>query len=209
MTPITPPDLFDRVEPGPRKQGKRQILRSALACFEAHGVEATTIEQVRAHADSSIGSIYHHFGNKEGLIAALYLAALDDQQALMVPALQAATSAREAIAALVGSYLSWVAAQPALARLLFQVRRVVADGPHGDALAQRNRTRYGGLSRWLRDGMADGSLRSLPLETCAALLIGPAESYCKAWLGGRVSGLPTDHASVFIAAAWRSLGMTD
>lgn len=207
MNDLSIPDLFDRVEPGARKAGKRQILRSALACFDELGVEATPIDAIRERAGSSIGSIYHHFGNKEGLIAALYLAALDDQLALMVPAMSTAESPRQAIAALIQAYLAWVTQQPALARFLFQVRHSVATGPRGDELAERNKVRYQALLGWLRQGVSEGSIRALPSETYASLLIGQAENYCKAWLSGRVKGRPQDYADTFTEAAWRSVGV--
>lgn len=201
------PDLFDRVEPGTRKASKRQILRSALACFDEFGVDATPIDTIRERADSSIGSIYHHFGNKDGLIAALYLAALDDQLALMLPAMTEAKTPKQAIEALVQAYLTWVTQQPELARFLFQVRHSVANGPRKEDLAERNKLRYQTLLGWLKQGVKDGSIRALPSETYASLLIGQAENYCKAWLSGRVKGSPLDYAETFTDAAWRSVGV--
>ena len=201
------PDLFDRVEPGARKASKRQILRSALACFDEFGVDATPIDTIRERAGSSIGSIYHHFGNKDGLIAALYLAALDDQLALMLPAMTEAKTPKQAIEALVQAYLAWVTQQPELARFLFQVRHSVANGPRKEALAERNKLRYQALLGWLTQGVKDGSIRALPSETYASLLIGQAENYCKAWLSGRVKGSPLDYAETFTDAAWLSIGV--
>ena len=203
---LSVPDLFDRVEPGTRKQSKRQILRSALACFDELGVDATPIDTIRERAGSSIGSIYHHFGNKDGLIAALYLAALDDQLALMLPAMTEARTPKQAIAALIQTYLTWVTQQPELARFLFQVRHSVATGPRKDELAERNKQRYQALLGWLKEGVKDGTIRALPSETYASLLIGQSENYCKAWLSGRVKGSPLDYAETFPEAAWRSVG---
>ena len=205
---LSVPDLFDRVEPGTRKQSKRQILRSALACFDELGVDATPIDTIRERAGSSIGSIYHHFGNKDGLIAALYLAALDDQLALMLPAMTEAQTPKQAIEALVQAYLAWVSQQPELARFLFQVRHSVATGPRKEALAERNKLRYQALLGWLKQGVKDGTIRALPSETYASLLIGQAENYCKAWLSGRVKGNPLDYAETFTDAAWRSVGVS-
>lgn len=206
MNDLLAPDLFDRIEPGARKASKRQILRSALACFDELGVDATPIDTIRERASSSIGSIYHHFGNKEGLIAALYLAALDDQIALMLPAMNKAATPKAAIAALIQAYLRWVTQQPELARFLFQVRHSVATGPRREELTERNKQRYQALLSWLKQGVKEGSIRALPSETYASLLIGQAENYCKAWLSGRVKGRPLDYAETFTEAAWRSVG---
>jgi len=64
-------DLIERTFPGRRSDLKRIILREALACFNEVGIEATSIETIRARCDTSVGAIYHHFGNKEGLVAAI------------------------------------------------------------------------------------------------------------------------------------------
>lgn len=206
MTHLPDPDLFARVEPGPRKAHKRHILNCALACFNELGIQATTVEAIRERANSSIGSIYHHFGNKDGLIAALFFAALDDQLALTQPRLQAAASAKEAIEALVQTYLEWVTQQPELARFMLQARSTVANGPFGEQLMQRNKERFGAMLQWLEKGIAQGSVRALPRETYASLLIGQSENYCRAWLSGRVKTAPADYVQVFAEAAWRSVG---
>jgi len=200
-------DPTERMEPGPRISQKQHILNHALACFNELGIQATTIEAIRARASSSVGSIYHHFGNKDGLIAALFFTALDDQLALTQARLQTATSASEAVEAMVQTYLEWVTQQPELARFMFQARAAVADGPFGAELIQRNKERFRGLLEWLDRGLADGSIRPLPRETYASLLIGQSENYCRAWLSQRVKSKPTEFANVFSEAAWRSVGV--
>jgi AcrR family transcriptional regulator len=197
--------VFERVEPGKRKAGKRHIMSVALSCFDELGIEATTIETIRDRAASSIGAIYHHFKNKEGLIAALYFAALDDQLFLMLPRMETATGARDAIHALVQTYLEWVSEQPQLAKFLFHARTYVAGGPFAEDLAERNKKRYGRLLTWLLQGVKDGTIRALPRETYASLLVGQMENYCRAWLSGRVETRPTEHLEVFSDAARRSV----
>ncbi len=196
---------FDRVEPGPRKAHKRHILSCALACFDESGIEATTIETIREQASSSVGSIYHHFGNKEGLIAALYLAALDDQFAMAEPRMLSATTPRESVDALVRTYLEWVTQQPQLARFLFRARHLVASGPHKEELAKRNKQRYETLLNQLAAGIKEGVILPLPKEMFASLLIGQSENYCRAWLAHRVKGKPILYVDIFVQAAWASI----
>ncbi len=197
--------VFERVEPGARKANKRHILNCALACFDELGLEATTVDTIRQRSNSSIGTIYHHFGNKEGLVAAIYLAALDDQQALITPAMELADDPKGAIAALIKTYMDWVSQQPRLARFMFQARSLVASSHFKGELDARNKQRYGSLLNYLAEGVKKGEIRSLPRETYASLLIGQSENYCRAWLGGRVKGTPAEHAEIFAEAAWRSV----
>lgn len=133
-------DILTRQFPGHRASLKRTILATALACFNDHGLEATTIEMIRERCDTSVGNIYHHFGNKDGLIAALFLCALEDQAQLLADYLARARTAREGVAALVHSYVDWVSAQPEFARFQFMARTAVASGPRARARGKEPRT---------------------------------------------------------------------
>lgn len=198
---------IERSEPDRRKANRRRIMVHALACFDEMGLESTKIEDIRQRADTSIGSIYHHFGNKDGLVAALYFAALDDQLALVQSAMESASTPREAVEALVRTYVSWVEQQPQLARFMFRARHAVAAGPRRDDLRERNKRRYGALLAWLERGVEAGVIRALPRELYASLLVGQAENYCRAWLSGRVKRAPTEHVDVLAECAWRSVAM--
>jgi AcrR family transcriptional regulator len=79
-----------------------------LALFNQQGIEATTIDVIRAQSEMSGGAIYHHFDNKEGLVAALYMTALDDQARLRDSYLSTVTSTKDWVHALVFSYADWV-----------------------------------------------------------------------------------------------------
>ena len=197
--------VLERAEPGARKAHKRHVMACALDCFERNGLDAATIEQIRVQAESSIGSIYHHFGNKDGLVAALFFAAMDDESALADARLAEATSPRAAVEACVRTYLEWVSEQPRLARFMYRARAAVAAGPFGDTLVERNRAKSVPMRQWLARGIEDGTIRQLPKETYVPLLIGQSETYCRAWLSERVRGKPSDHAAVFAEAAWRSI----
>ena len=65
-------NILENRFPGRRAALKREILEQALHCFNDLGVEATTIDAIKARCDTSVGAIYHHFGNKEGILSALF-----------------------------------------------------------------------------------------------------------------------------------------
>jgi AcrR family transcriptional regulator len=190
------------------RSSRDKLLASALACFDEHGLTGMTIEQIRRQANSSIGSLYHHFGNREGLIAALFLQLLDDQLAWSRTAIDAATTPYETLHALIHGYLDWVTHHPVEARFMYAARSEVARGENAAALKEKNRQRIGLLLAVLKAGIKSGSIRSLPPETFASLLVGPSENYCRAWLADRVQGKPVAHADVFVDAAWRANSAT-
>ena len=198
-------DLLERAYPGRRAELKRDIFRKALALFNEQGIEATTIEMIRAECQTSVGAIYHHFGNKEGLVAALFFTALDDQAQLRERYLAEADNTQAGVYALVQSYVDWVDSQPEWARFQYHARFAVTKGPFKEELAARNKTRNGQLRDWLAGAAGAESLRRLPAELLPSLMIGPAESYCRAWLSGRVNNRPGYYRDALAEAAWRSV----
>ncbi|VVN81832.1 hypothetical protein PS712_01160 [Pseudomonas fluorescens] len=200
-------DLLERCYPGRRAELKRDIFRKALTLFNEQGIEATTIEMIRAECDTSVGAIYHHFGNKEGLVAALFFTALDDQARLRDSYLADATTTREGVQALVHSYVDWVDSQPEWARFQYHARFAVTKGPLKDELATRNKTRNKALLEWLFNPGRQDELAGVPAELMLSLIIGQADSYCRAWLSGRVKGSPKAYRELLADAAWRSVAL--
>lgn len=198
-------DLIERTFPGRRSDLKRTILREALACFNEVGIEATNIETIRARCDTSVGAIYHHFGNKEGLVAALFFAALEDQARLRDGYLQDAQTAHAGVLALVYSYVDWVDAQPEWARFVFQSRFAVANGPFKDELVSRNALRNQELKVWMSVEGRKEYFSHLPAELIPSLIIGAVESYSRAWLSGKVKHSPQAYRELLAEAAWQSI----
>lgn len=202
-------DLLERCYPGRRAELKRDIFRKALTLFNEQGIEATTIEMIRAECDTSVGAIYHHFGNKEGLVAALFFTALDDQARLRESYMADATTTQAGVHGLVHSYVDWVDSQPEWARFQYHARFAVTKGPFKDELATRNKTRNKRLMEWLSDPARREELGSFPAELLPSLIIGQADSYCRAWLSGRVKGSPKAYREMLAEAAWRSVAATE
>lgn len=48
-----------------------RILDAAEACFAERGYAGTSITEVCTRSGLPVGSVYHHFGNKEGLLVAV------------------------------------------------------------------------------------------------------------------------------------------
>jgi len=139
------------------------------------------------------------------LVAALFFTALEDQGRLRDAYLDAADSTEAGVQALVFSYVDWVEQQPQWARFQYHARFAVTKGPFKEELAERNKTRNLRLRQWLAESGRAAELQNLPAELLPSLIIGQADSYCRAWLAGRVKGNPTDYREVLAQAAWRSV----
>jgi len=202
---ISAQNLLERLYPERRAALKRQILLDALACFLEHGIETTSIELIRAKSQSSVGAIYHHFKNKEGVVAALFFSALDDQAALRDEYLSQTKSLQEVVYALIHSYADWVSEQPEFAKFLISARFSVMQGEDQESLVQKNKLRNQKIFNLISNFEEFKALSLIPNELLLSLVIGSTESYCRAWLSQRVSSDPKVYKDILAKAAWHSL----
>ncbi|MBE0484361.1 MAG: TetR/AcrR family transcriptional regulator [Bacterioplanes sp.] len=197
--------ILERRFPGRKAGLKREILEQALACFNETGIESTTIDSIRVSCQASVGAIYHHFGNKEGILGALFFAVLDDQHEFFEQYLARANTLKDFVSAIVMSYVDWVVQNPEWAKFQFQARGFIAKGPLRQELSNRNTKQLKGLKAKLQTVDSCGIKISLPFELIPSLVIGATENYCRAWLSGRVPTCPSVYREQLSAAAWRSI----
>jgi AcrR family transcriptional regulator len=193
------------VEPNRRLDRRAAILGAALTEFNAHGVAGASIDDIRARSGASVGSIYHHFGDKDGIAGALFLDGLRDYQQGFVAALTEADSARQGIERGVHHHLRWVAEHRELARFLLLGRdaRVVIATER--PLRELNRRFFRAVAKWMRPHVARKELRALGPELLTALWIGPSQELARHWLAGRSRVSLNEAAPVLADAAWRTL----
>jgi AcrR family transcriptional regulator len=182
---------------------KQEILDAALRGFAEKGLAGTTVEEVRERSGASVGSIYHHFGDKEGIAAALYVAALSDYQEGLLAVLAAGDEPERTVKELVRHHLRWVDADRDRARFLLSGRPPRAAGE----IAALNRRAFRATSKWLDEQVAAGRIRAMPFDLFYSVLIGPAQEFCRHWLEGRVRSSLRSAERELAAAAWRSLAM--
>ncbi|WP_019141640.1 TetR/AcrR family transcriptional regulator [Noviherbaspirillum massiliense] len=188
-----------------RKSRKQEILDAALSCFTEHGVEATTIDMIRERSGSSVGSMYHHFGSKESIAAALYVDALAGYHAYQQELLSAANGAEEGVKAIACAYIDWIAANPDKARFVLYGRGVLAKSELAGELKERTRRSMAELQAWFRPHIEAGRLKTLPMEVVGSLITGPAHDYARLWLSGRVKTNIRTYREIFAEAAWNAL----
>ena len=181
---------------------REDILDAALAAFTANGYAATTIEQVRRGSGASVGSIYHRFGDKEGLAAALYVDCLRDYQRGATGVLTRHRNAEPGIKALVRHHLRWVEENPERARFLLDRREAEVAAAAAAEVRELNRATFAAVSEWLRPHEEAEAIRRMPRELLYAVVIGPAQEYSRHWLRDRMSAEMRRAELVLAQAAW-------
>ena len=196
-------DIASAVTITPPKR-KEAILAAALEVFSEKGIEAATIDDIRQYSGASVGSIYHHFGTKENIAAALFASALDDYWGTLIAHTGRASDARQAIHAMLASHIGWIVEHPDTARFLF-ARRQAVSAQHDGAIRERTAGHFQQLFALLKPWFKQGILRRLPFELYGPILMGPAQELSRHWLGGRLSLDPRAAIDELSGAAWRSL----
>ncbi len=187
------------------KNTREKILDAALRSFNEHGIEATTIEMIREDSGASVGSVYHHFGNKENIGATLYLEAMRDYQQGLQGLLAAAENAEAGVKAITRSYIDWVGANPEQARFILYSRRYLARSGLM-AEAERETQRFlAAIANWFKPLIASGKIKRLPKECYSSLLLGSAHDYARLWLSGRSKKPIGKFRDIFAEAAWSAL----
>ena len=188
-----------------RRSRKDEILQAALACFSEHGVDATTIEMIRDRSGASIGSLYHHFGNKERIIGALYMAGTGEYAALLEAGFSRADSAEACVKLVVTSYVDWVVANPQWARFILHSRGRVEASEMGDALREANRLHHQRLLQALSAYHRDGCFRPMPIDCFFSVVIGPTQDLARNWLAGRTRSELAECRELLAQIAWESV----
>ena len=193
---------------GRRSQaGRQRALVAALHLFDAQGVEATTIEQVRDAAEVSIGSLYHHFGSREGLVTALYEDLLERYRAVMAAELARHDGTRALLDGFVKTHIAWSMLNPPAARFLAEHR-------HHRALAEAETRLQGGTTDFLRPlilrlkpAITAGILKPLPPELLLSLVIGPVQNWLRMQRAGRAALKPGSAARKLSDLIWDAIAV--
>jgi AcrR family transcriptional regulator len=176
------------------------VLAAALDVFLEHGVAAASIEEIRRRSGASVGSLYHRYGSKEGIAAAVYDDALAGYQQVFLATLERDDTAEATVKAVVGAHLRWVQCHPDQAEFLFTGHAAARD-----AVRERNAAFFARVLAWLRPRIAAGELRDVPAHALYALWLGPSQELARDWLARGRRGSLQAHAQLLGDAAWRSL----
>lgn len=188
-----------------KKSRKQEILDAALACFTEHGIDATTVEMIRERSGASVGSMYHHFGSKESIAAALYVESLAGHHVLQKDLLAKAKTAEEGIRATVRAYVDWISGHPEQARFVLYSRSAISKSEAGAALLEHSRSQAGEILQWFQPHIAAGRMKKFPREVYGSLIIGPAHDYARLWLSGRAKTDIRAYRDLFADAAWAAV----
>jgi AcrR family transcriptional regulator len=83
-----------------RAETRDRLLRAAAGRFAADGIERASVDAIADDAERTSGSVYAHFGSKEGLLAALVDSWKNDVVVAATAEMSAAPTTEERVAAI-------------------------------------------------------------------------------------------------------------
>ena len=184
---------------------RKEIILAALACFTEQGINETSITDIRRRSKASVGSIYHHFGNKEQLARTVYLEGIRDYQAGLADVLERYQDAREGVFAIVRYHLEWAKQNPEWTRFLFQKRHADFMSSTEKEFKEMNVDFARRIASWFQKHVRAGALKLLPPDLYPCILLGPCQEFLHHYLATHtVTSLDTA-AREFGKAAWQAL----
>ncbi|WP_217166797.1 TetR/AcrR family transcriptional regulator [Streptomyces sp. AC512_CC834] len=172
---------------GPKQQRGaatvEQVLDCVLDIYAVSGETGVTVSAVTSASGVSAGSVYHHFGSLQGVLAAVAQRWLGCLLAELTSALErAGDDTRCGIEAVVRGYLKFVADHPDAARLIHSVVMDSEAMASGRELRGSQEARLAPLAAWLRNRREAGDLVALPAPVLESLVLGPVTALARRWL---------------------------
>ncbi len=183
---------------------KDSVLKAALHCFARLGTDGTTIQDIQREADCSIGSIYHHFGSKEGIAEELFLDGISRFNDGMVRRLKRCRGAEASVRAVVSYYCDFSTRNRELARYLHS-RDIHFSTEARARLKEIHRSYITAVFTWFAPFVEAGEMRVLPVDAYVPLISGPIQEYVRRWLSGQHANAPQSVRELFADAAWNAV----
>ncbi len=171
LAPLAPPqaDIFDRHAIDAAK--REGILIAASSQFNRRGIGATRMEDVGEAVGLSKRAIYHHIGQKQDLIDACVERAYAYFLGVMHAAERSAARRSAVVYAAVRDII-WAASEPTVCVLAPHVGVGLLSAGERQAAAGYAQQLTDGYRRVLQQGVAEGSIRPLPIDAVVASLPG-------------------------------------
>jgi AcrR family transcriptional regulator len=188
---------------------RERILFTALDLFNRNGIVETSIQTIQQEASTSIGSIYHHFGNKEGIVAQLYVGGIQQLHDVLLPTLDT-NHAQDGVTGFVYEYLSWFEDNSAWGLFLFQAVGMVLrqHQVYPDQARNQEKIFMLNVKKWLDSQIQQGNIKDFAPRFYTSLVIGPSREFLRTWLVHQDDNIQTAK-HVFPQAAWQSVKTSD
>ncbi|OZI58918.1 TetR/AcrR family transcriptional regulator [Bordetella genomosp. 1] len=143
------------------------LLATARRFFAERGYADTSMDELTAHAGLTRGALYHHFGDKQGLLAAVVAEIDAETDARLLAAYASAPDPWEGFRRRCRAYLE-MALEPEMQRIVLRDAKAVLGGASPDA----HRHCLASMASLIANLMAEGIMAHADPQALASLIYG-------------------------------------
>ncbi len=193
----------DSVSPQTRLDLER-VLRVALELFtrDGGGYFNTSIHDIQRESGVSMGSLYKHFGGKEGIARALYDFKLNMIQELLADAVASSDRAKDVVRSILGGLLTLAERDPKCVYFILYAR-------HREFLAEVapicSADPFVAMRAILERGMKNGEIREMDPMVASASVYAPTLRLIQFHLDGILPCAPTQYLDAIFEGSWCSV----
>lgn len=185
---------------------KDRILQASLELFVGQGYFNTNVPDISKKSKCSVGSIYHHFLNKEEIASCLYFSGISQFRAALDASISDKKNLEENIKNLVSTFLEFSEDHILLSQYLWLARHnEFLTGKIGhpttvgfDSLGRK-------LTKSIKDGIRKKSIPLIRADIMWSIIFGIPLSYVRDWLDGYSTRSPKEVAPILANACWEAL----
>jgi AcrR family transcriptional regulator len=178
------------------------ILRTALHLFTTRGYFNTSVHDIQGQAGVSIGSIYNHFGGKEGIARALYVDLVERMNAFVDVAFEADPDTHNRCKALVRGLFELTESDP-------ETVNFVLNAKHKEFLPEEppicSSEPFVRMREILHGGIEAGEIKSMDPMVVASCVYGPALRMISLRLDGLIDEPLPSFTDAIWEASWRAV----
>ncbi len=180
-----------------------RILTAALELFVERGYHNVSVHDVQKRANVSIGSIYNHFGGKEGIAKALYHHLINEFDELVQDVLAEASGARARCNLIIQRLFEYTETRRHIIAYMLHAK-------HREFMPEEpplcSSSPFVALRDIVRQGMEDGEIRQGDPWVITSVLFGGAIRLVQLRLDGVIDAPLMTHYEELVEATWQGLG---
>ena len=147
-----------------RERQRRRILDAARTLFDTRGIDRVTMAEITLGSGVQPSTMYQYFSNKDEIVWALLSESMQEDVVQAGQQIASATTTLDKLTALFDFMVDGLVNNPAKIRFMAQFDAMYARDWPAERLitleTQINPEGFQGFSQLIREGIADGSLRS-------------------------------------------------
>jgi|GEM_PF-197674 len=192
---------LNKLAPVPEPMDCR-ILTAGLELFVENGYHNVSVHDVQKKANVSIGSIYKHFGGKEGIAKRLYYHLLNEMDELIDDGVKNQVTTKDKCEEIIRLMFQYTESHRTIIAFVFQPnhREFLPEEPPICSSSPFQRMRD-----IVREGMDIGEIREMTTEVAASAIFGVAIRMVQLRLDGIVSKPLPGYLDEVFDAAWNGI----